>query len=455
MPAELDQMNPEMGQAMPDTGETRPDLELSPEEQEQQGKMAKADLYKLASYSHKLFKQLHDDDELEAWVQAKITKAADYVASVYHFLEYEMKFNEYGHHLDNSDTLSEGQKMRLKELLAEAKEKTKELKKNQAAKVTGKKEQKVDESFMEPCGHCGGAGHVEKRIPEETKNKVEKYNRLTKAMKAAHTRLDKNGNGIPDSLEDKEVDEEMSSTGGTITRSKGVTRHTHNPDRFSDEPHTEPKSQAKSRSAAEKAGDKAADKAAEKDSKDYEKKHPGTVTRVKDGQKVEEAKKKGDGNLANNAKPYDKVTRGDVIAGRLGKDEKGGDDVKEAAPSADLTKKEKSAVVKKAKKGGDIGKPGKSFDKVAKSAGGGEKGKKIAAAAMWKNIKETTAYVAEKAEVEKKAKRDYDEDGKIETGAEEHAGSVDKAIKASKAKETVKESADMNRLRELTKHLLG
>lgn len=38
----------------------------------------------------------------------------------------------------------------------------------------------------------------------------------------------------------------------------------------------------------------------------------------------EAAKKKGDGNLANNAKPYDKVTQGDVIAGRLGKDEKGG-----------------------------------------------------------------------------------------------------------------------------------
>jgi hypothetical protein len=38
----------------------------------------------------------------------------------------------------------------------------------------------------------------------------------------------------------------------------------------------------------------------------------------------EASKKKGDGNLANNAKPYDKVTRGDVIAGRLGKDEKGG-----------------------------------------------------------------------------------------------------------------------------------
>jgi hypothetical protein len=37
-----------------------------------------------------------------------------------------------------------------------------------------------------------------------------------------------------------------------------------------------------------------------------------------------EAKKKGDGNLANNYPPYDKVTRGDVIAGRLGKDQMGG-----------------------------------------------------------------------------------------------------------------------------------
>ena len=33
---------------------------------------------------------------------------------------------------------------------------------------------------------------------------------------------------------------------------------------------------------------------------------------------------KNDGNLANNYPPYDKVTRGDVIAGRLGKDEMGG-----------------------------------------------------------------------------------------------------------------------------------
>ena len=53
-----------------------------------------------------------------------------------------------------------------------------------------------------------------------------------------------------------------------------------------------------------------------------------------------------DGNLANNAKPYDKVTRGDVIAGRLGKDEMGGKhkkvkeaDMDESALQAYLGKK--------------------------------------------------------------------------------------------------------------------
>jgi hypothetical protein len=58
----------------------------------------------------------------------------------------------------------------------------------------------------------------------------------------------------------------------------------------------------------------------------------------------------------------------------------------ESAPSAGLSKEKKSAVVKKAKAGKDIGKKGKGFEKIVKAAGGGEKGKRIAAAAMWKNI---------------------------------------------------------------------
>jgi hypothetical protein len=60
-------------------------------------------------------------------------------------------------------------------------------------------------------------------------------------------------------------------------------------------------------------------------------------------------------------------------------------------PSAGLTKKQKSNVAKKARAGKDIGKKGPGFAKMAKAAGGGEKGKKIAAAAMWKSVKRESA----------------------------------------------------------------
>lgn len=62
----------------------------------------------------------------------------------------------------------------------------------------------------------------------------------------------------------------------------------------------------------------------------------------------------------------------------------------EAKPSAGLSQAKKSATVKKAKAGSDIGKHGKSFKdvaaKAAKKYGSEEKGKKVAAAAMWKNV---------------------------------------------------------------------
>jgi len=44
----------------------------------------------------------------------------------------------------------------------------------------------------------------------------------------------------------------------------------------------------------------------------------------KEETEIDEAQKPNDGNLANNYPPYDKITRGDVIAGRLGKDKMGG-----------------------------------------------------------------------------------------------------------------------------------
>jgi len=66
-------------------------------------------------------------------------------------------------------------------------------------------------------------------------------------------------------------------------------------------------------------------------------------------------------------------------------------EAKAKKPSAGLSKEKKSDVVKAAKKGEDIGKKGKDFEKVADKAakeyGSKEAGKKVAAAAMWKNVK--------------------------------------------------------------------
>ena len=59
--------------------------------------MARTDLYKIAKYSiklHEMMKGVTEQEGIEGWVQSKITKAADYIGSVYHYLDYEMKFDE-------------------------------------------------------------------------------------------------------------------------------------------------------------------------------------------------------------------------------------------------------------------------------------------------------------------------------------------------------------------------
>jgi len=63
-------------------------------EQDHEVQMARADLYKLAKYSiqlHDMLKGISEEQGLEGWVQAKITKAADYIGSVKHHLEYQQE----------------------------------------------------------------------------------------------------------------------------------------------------------------------------------------------------------------------------------------------------------------------------------------------------------------------------------------------------------------------------
>ena len=90
---------------------------------------------------------------------------------------------------------------------------------------------------------------------------------------------------------------------------------------------------------------------------------------------------KGDGNLANNAKPYDKVTQGDVVAGRLGKDAKGGKDkkMKEGFPTVDDAKKAaagtasmKTGEKKKSSTGGEITKTATGLKHAAGKNYGGK-----------------------------------------------------------------------------------
>jgi hypothetical protein len=56
---------------------------------DQEGRSAKEELNKIAKYAVELMEKLHDDDELESWIQAKITKAAAYMSAAKHHLEYE------------------------------------------------------------------------------------------------------------------------------------------------------------------------------------------------------------------------------------------------------------------------------------------------------------------------------------------------------------------------------
>jgi hypothetical protein len=80
----MDTMMPE-----PVGGDQAPARQLDHHDEE--GRMAKSQLYRAAKYAQEIMDNISDDDELEAWVQSKITKAADYLGAVKHYLEYEYR----------------------------------------------------------------------------------------------------------------------------------------------------------------------------------------------------------------------------------------------------------------------------------------------------------------------------------------------------------------------------
>ena len=71
---------------------------------DEEGGMAKSQLYKMAKYAMMLHDALEDETQLEAWVQSKITIASEYLGKVKHYLEYEMDLDLQDPELDIEDS---------------------------------------------------------------------------------------------------------------------------------------------------------------------------------------------------------------------------------------------------------------------------------------------------------------------------------------------------------------
>ena len=74
---------------------------IAPQHQEHgEGVMAKRQLLQIGEYSKMLMDMLEDNDELPSWVQAKLTKAADYMDTAYHYMNGEKVLGEGEQRLD-------------------------------------------------------------------------------------------------------------------------------------------------------------------------------------------------------------------------------------------------------------------------------------------------------------------------------------------------------------------
>lgn len=369
---------------------------MPPGEVDNEGAMAKADLYKLANYSVKLFKKINDEDQLESWVQAKITKAADYIASVYHYLEYELKFNEYGAKLDHSDMYSESEKHELKNKLNEAKEMLKAIKLAQAEKLEEAKSPKAKKVSDKDWDGDG--------TKESPKDEV--WGSRFKAAKKAG-KMEESWDDDDEDDDVKRADSELKKKGIKLPKVKDKEVPIKKTAKDKEEEQLDELSHATLKSYADKKGDqmfvqkkpasgkdltnyrKAIDKMHKKEDDDEMNEGSGAY-QLSD---PKHPKFKANYEKFKKANPDKKLA--DFVAAQAKKEKSGGLD--EAAPSAGLSAEKKSATVKKAKAGGDIGKKGKGFAKVEKAAkaSGAKDPKAVAAAAMWKNIKRESKEMGE------------------------------------------------------------
>lgn len=77
------------------------DMGVDHHDDDHEGSMAKRQMFKTAQYAAEIFDNIQDGDEFPAWIQSKMTKIADYIGAVKHYLEYD---HVMGEKLDKSAT---------------------------------------------------------------------------------------------------------------------------------------------------------------------------------------------------------------------------------------------------------------------------------------------------------------------------------------------------------------
>lgn len=80
---------------------------LGDDNMDYEGGMAKSQMLKMKNYAKALCDIIDDETQLESWVQAKLTKASDYMSSVYHYLDYQQTKNldEVSNMMDTDEAL--------------------------------------------------------------------------------------------------------------------------------------------------------------------------------------------------------------------------------------------------------------------------------------------------------------------------------------------------------------
>ena len=70
------------------------EVEAPLEKSDHEGSMAKRQMFKTAEYAADIFDMIEEGEEFPAWIQSKMTKIADYIGVVKHYLEYDHVMGE-------------------------------------------------------------------------------------------------------------------------------------------------------------------------------------------------------------------------------------------------------------------------------------------------------------------------------------------------------------------------